>query len=71
MSQEFVMKDRCKTTDGHKELSNMIRDPRQKVADDKYNSKRKSAKVKENRLKKKSKSKVRKTSRKPLLETTQ
>lgn len=31
MVQEFVLKNRSKDADGHKEASNMIRDPRQKI----------------------------------------
>jgi hypothetical protein len=31
MTQRFVLKNRSKDADGHKETSNMIRDPRQKI----------------------------------------
>lgn len=31
MAQRFVLKDRSKDADGHKETSHMIRDPKQKM----------------------------------------
>ncbi len=47
MAQRFVMKDRSKTADGHKEMSKMIRDPRQKVANSQFDAKtRKTSKSK-------------------------
>lgn len=36
MAQLYVMKDRSRNADGHKEMSHMIRDPRQKAGSAQY-----------------------------------
>lgn len=40
MAQRFVLRNRSKDADGHKEISHMIRDPRQRIANGQLDNKR-------------------------------